>query len=475
MRRTRAVALLSLLLTGCNVGPKYKRPDIRPPTDFYAERQINASSEADLAWWDLFKDPVLQGLIREALKNNYDLQTALARVEQERALAGVTRSQYFPQVGYGAGITGQRDPAPLIASHTYYSYNLGTVWEIDLFGRIRRLNEQQRAVYFASEEARRDVRLVVVAEVAQGYFQLRALDADLEVARRTVKSFQDTLDLFQNKFAGGAASGLEVARARAALANVAAVIPDLQRQVVAQEVALNLLLGRNPGPIDRGSALTEQFDPPDVPTGLPSQLLERRPDLHEAEENLIAANANVGVAKANFFPTISLTGVFGGISPQLSELTGAGKAWSLAGNLAGPLFTAGRLKNEYRAALAQRDQAKIAFEKSVTQAFGEVSESLSAHQELAKAYREQLNSVEAYRESVRLSSIRYDTGLASYLEIIDAEIEMYPAEQSAIIYDLGRKVALVNLYRALGGGWNLSDSQWITGNGAVAPARPPTP
>jgi outer membrane protein, multidrug efflux system len=473
MRRIGAVALLSLLLTGCNVGPKYQRPAIKPPTDFYAEQQITASSEADLAWWDLFKDPVLQGLIREALKNNYDLQTALARVEQERALAGVTRSQYFPQVAYGGSIIGQQDPAPLIASHTYYSYNFSTVWEIDLFGRIRRLNEQQRAVYFASEEARRDVRLLVLAEVAQGYFQLRALDADLEVARRTVKSFQDTLDLFQSKFEGGAASGLEVARARAARANIAAVIPDLLRQIVAQEVALNLLLGRNPGPIDRGGALTEQFDPPDVPTGLPSQLLERRPDLHEAEENLIAANANVGVAKANFFPTISLTGVFGGISPQLSELTGAGKAWSLAGNLAGPLFTAGRLKNEYRAALAQRDQAKIAFEKSITQAFGEVSESLSAHQELAKAYQEQLNSVEAYRESVRLSSIRYDSGLASYLEIIDAEIEMYPAEQSAIIYDLGRKVALVNLYRALGGGWNLNDSQWIAGSRTSAPA--PTP
>ena len=283
------------------------------------------------------------------------------------------------------------------------------------------------------------------------------------------------MDIFQHRFEGGAASGLEVARAQAALANVAAVIPDLRRQIVAQEAALNLLLGRNPGPIARGSALAEQFDPPEVPTGLPSQLLERRPDLQQAEENLIAANANVGVAKANFFPTISLTGVLGGVSPQLSELTGAGRAWSLAGNLAGPLFTAGRLKNEYRAALAQRDQAKIAFEKSVTQAFGEVSTSLSAHQELAKAYAEQLNSVEAYRESVRLSSIRYDSGLASYLEIIDAQIQMYPAEQSAIIYDLGRKVALVNLYRALGGGWNLNDAQWSSTSGTAAPAPSPTP
>jgi multidrug efflux system outer membrane protein len=473
MRKTGTVALLSLFLTGCTVGPKYKRPPLQPPTNFYAERQISTSSEADLAWWDLFKDPVLQGLIREGLKNNYDLQLALARVEQERALAGVTRSQYFPQVGYGASISGQQ--APLIENHTYYSYNFSALWEIDLFGRIRKLNEAQRAVYFASEDARRDVRLLVLSEIAQGYFQLRALDADLEIAIRTVKSFQDTLDLFQNKFKGGAASGLEVARAQAALSNVAAVIPDLRRQIVAQEVALNLLLGRNPGPIDRGSTLTEQFDPPEVPTGLPSQLLERRPDLHQAEESLIAANANVGVAKANFFPTISLTGALGGVSPQLSELTGTGKAWSLAGNLAGPLFTAGRLKNEYRAALAQRDQAKIAFEHTVTQAFGEVSTSLSAHQELAKAYQEQLNSVAAYRESINLSNIRYDSGLASYFEIIDAQIQMYPAERSAIIYDLGRKVALVNLYRALGGGWNLNDSQWISSSGTSSPAQPSTP
>jgi multidrug efflux system outer membrane protein len=475
MRITSTVVLLSLFLTGCSVGPKYKRPEIQPPADFYAERQISTSSEADLAWWDLFKDPVLQGLIREALKNNYDLQLALARVEQERALAGVTRSQYFPQVGYGGSISGQQAPFPLVSNHTYYAYSFSTIWEIDLFGRIRKLNEAQRAAYFGSEDARRDIRLLVLSEVAQEYFQLRALDANVEVARRTVKSFQDTLEIFQHRLEGGAASGLEVARAQAALANVAAVIPDLQRQIVAQQAALNLLLGRNPGPIARGSALAEQFDPPEVPTGLPSQLLERRPDLQQAEENLIAANANVGVAKANFFPTISLTGALGGVSPQLSELTGAGRAWSLAGNLAGPLFTAGRLKNEYRAALAQRDQAKIAFEKSVTQAFGEVSTSLSAHQELAKAYAEQLNSVEAYRESVRLSSIRYDSGLASYLEIIDAQIQMYPAEQSAIIYDLGRKVALVNLYRALGGGWNLNDAQWISTSGTASPAQSPAP
>jgi len=471
MRKIIVVVFLPLIFAGCTLGPKYVRPAVQPPANFYTEQQATAASAADMAWWDLFKDPVLQDLIREALKNNYDLQLALARVEQERALVGVSRSQYYPQVGYGASISGQQ--ALTTPNHTYYAYSFSALWEIDLFGRIRKLNEAQRAVYFSTEEARRDVRLVVLSDVAQGYFQLRALDEQLEIARRTVKSFGETLDLFQRKFEGGAASGLEVGRAQGALSNVAATIPDFERQIIAQENALNLLLGRNPGPIARGAALADQYDPPDVPAGLPATLLERRPDLREFEQNLIAANANIGVAKANFFPTISLTGLFGGVSPQLSELTASGKAWSIAGNLAGPIFTGGRLKNEYRASLAVRDQAKISFEKAVTQAFGEVSTSLSAHQQLGKAYREQLKSVEAYRDSVRLSFTRYDSGLASYFEIVDAQLQLYPVESSSVSYDLGRKLAMVDLYRALGGGWNLSDSQWTTTSGP--PSSTPTP
>ena len=471
--RKIAVAILPLLFTGCAVGPKYVRPAIQPPANFYSEQVAAADSAADLAWWELFKDPVLQDLIREALKNNYDLQLAVARVEQQRALLGVSRSQYYPQVAYDASISGQQ--STIIPNHTYYSYGFSTFWEIDLFGRIRKLNEAQRAIYFSTEEARRDVRLLVMSDVAQGYFQLRALDKQLEIAHRTVQSFEATLDLFQRKFQGGAASGLEVARAQAALSNVAAVIPDFERQIVAQENALNLLLGRNPGPIARGSALADQYDPPDIPVGLPAALLERRPDLREFEQDLIAANANVGVAKANFFPTISLTGLLGGVSPQLSELTASGKAWSIAGNLSGPIFTGGRLKNEYRASLALRDQAQISFEKAVTQAFGEVSTSLSAHQQLAKAYREQLASVEAYRESVRLSFIRYDSGLSSYFEIVDAQIQLYPAESASVSYDLGRKLAVVDLYRTLGGGWNLSESQWTSNSGAPSSTPAPTP
>jgi len=466
MRRITAVAILPFLLAGCNLGPKYKRPTFQPPATFYTEEQAKQNSLADLAWWDLFKDPILQGLIREALKNNYDLQLAVARVQEQQAFLGVTRSQFYPQVGYDGNISGQK--SLLIPNHTYYSYSFTTYWEIDLFGRIRKMTEAQRAVYFSSEEARRDVRLLIMSQVAQGYFQLRALDAQLEISHRTVRSFQDTLDIFQHRLEGGYASGLETARAQAALSNVASTVPDLERQIVAQENALDLLLGRNPGPIARGEALANQYDPSEVPAGLPASLLERRPDLREAEQNLITANANVGVAKANFFPTLSLSGLFGGVSPQLSELTGAGKAWSLAGDLAGPLFTGGRLKNQYNASLAQRDQAKISFEKAVTRAFGEVSTSLSAHQQLAKAYQEQLNSVDSYRESVRLSTIRYDSGFASYLDIVDAQIQMYPAESATVTYDLERKLALVDLYRALGGGWNLTDTQW-TGTTGTSP------
>jgi multidrug efflux system outer membrane protein len=282
MRKPLATALLPLLLlTGCNLGPKYKRPTFQPPSAFYTEEQTSAISTADQAWWELFKDPVLQDFIREALHNNYDFQLAVARVEEQRALLGVSRSQYYPQVQYDGSISGIQ--SKLVPNHTYYSYTFSTFWEIDLFGRLRKMNEAQRAVYFSSEEARRDVRLLVMSEVAQGYFQLRALDEQLEISRRTVKSFQDTLDIFQRRFEGGYASGLETSRAQAALSNVASTIPDLERQIVAQENALSLLLGRNPGPITRGAALANQYDPPEVPAGLPATLLERRPDLREAD------------------------------------------------------------------------------------------------------------------------------------------------------------------------------------------------
>lgn len=473
MRKTLSLILLILGLAGCAVGPKYKRPTLQPPDKYYTETAPQSNSIADLAWWELFKDPVLQSLIQEALKNNYDVATAAARVEEARANAGISRSFYYPQIGYGADISGMK--GQVVPNHTYYSYSFNLAWEIDLWGRIRRLNEQQRALFFASEEVQRGVWLSLVSDVAQAYFELRALDVQLQIAKDTSQSFQETYDLFNKKLQGGAASALETSRAEGALANVQATIPDLERQITAKENQISLLLGKNPAPIPRGATLADQNDVEVVPAGLPSTLMERRPDLRQAEQQLVAANAAVGVAKANFFPVISLTGLFGGISPQLSGLVGSGTQWSLGGGLAGPLFTGGRLKSQYKAAFAQRDQAQLSYEKSVTQAFGEVSTAISAHQKLADAYKEQGRSVTAYQESVRLSNLRYDSGLSSYFEVIDAKLNLFPAQNTQVQYDLGRKVALVNLYRALGGGWKLSDLDWLksAANAPTTQAQPP--
>jgi len=459
MRKLACLALLLLVLAGCAVGPKYKRPTMASPDMYYRDPSPQANSIADVAWWELFKDPVLQGLIQEALKNNYDVQIAVARVEEERAQIGVTRSLYFPQIGYGADTSGQR--APAVPNHTYYDYNLNLSWELDLWGRIRRLNEQQRAFFLASEEAQRGVWLSLVSDVAQAYFELRALDAQREIALQTGQSFQETLDLFNKKLEGGAASGLETSRAEGALANVLAQIPDLERQITAKENQISLLLGKNPVPIPRGALLSAQNDLDMVPAGLPSTLLERRPDIRQAEQELIAANAAVGVAKANFFPVISLTGLLGGVSPQLSGLVSSGTQWRVIGGLAGPLFTGGQLKGQYRATQSRREQARFFYQGLVTQAFGEVSTALSAHEKLADSFKQEARSVRAYQESVRLANVRYDSGLSNYFEVIDAKLQLFPAQQSEVQFDLERKVALVKLYKALGGGWKLRDADWM--------------
>lgn len=473
MRKLACLASLLIVLAGCTVGPNYKRPVVHPPDKYYTEGSPQTESIADLAWWELFKDPVLQGLIQEALKNNYDVAIAASRVEQARAQAGISRSLYFPQIGYGVGIAGQR--APLVPTGTYYNYNFNLSWELDLWGRIRRLNEQQRALFFSSRDVQRGVWLSLVTDVAQAYFELRALDAQLEIARATGESFQETYDLFSKKLAGGAASALETSRAEAALTGVIAQIPDLQRQITAKENQISLLLGKNPSPIPRGALLSEQYDPNEIPAGLPSTLLERRPDVRASEEQLIASNAAVGVAKANFFPVLSLTGLLGGVSRELSGLVSSGTEWTAGGSLAGPLYTGGKLKNEYRVALAQRDEALQFYERSVTQAFGEVSTALSAHEKLAESAREQYRSVTAYQESVRLADVRYENGLSSYFEVLDAKQLLFPAQTTFVQFDLERKVSLVALYKALGGGWKLSDTDWMKTVVTPPPAKPTAP
>jgi outer membrane protein, multidrug efflux system len=458
----RATVLVPLfLLAGCAVGPKYQRPAVAVPKTFRdasAAQAPLAASLVDRPWWDIFDDHELKTLIDEALRSNYDARVAAWRVEEFRARAGIARSELFPQVEYQAGWSRGRpsefvQPGP--TPRNLYDVNLGLSWEIDLWGRIRRLSEAALAQYVSTEEARRGVLLSVVSEVAQSYFELRELDTRLAIARRTTEAFQGTYDLFSRQLAGGIASELEVSRAEAALRTASATVSDLRRQIVAQENLICFLLGRNPGPIPRGDGLTEQALPLEVPAGLPSALLERRPDVRQAEQELRAANAEVGAAMASFFPRISLTGAVGGVSPQVSDLFGAGKMWSVAGGLAGPLFTGGRLKNQYDANVASFEQAKARYESVVTRSFGEVSTALAAYQELAATEAEEARSVAAYQDAVRLANIRYTAGLSSYVEVLDAEQQLFPAENTLAQTRLARLDALVALYKSLGGGWSL--------------------
>jgi len=472
-------------LAGCAVGPDYVRPPITSPDRIRdaspagepgaAGGTAQAASLADRGWWEIFPDATLHALIDEALRNGYDLRLAAARVEEARSEAGLARASYFPAVQGEAGWTrGRRvsGTAPDTSSLGLYDVNLGLTWEIDVWGRIRRLNEAALADYMATEEARRGVLLSLVSDVASSYFALRELDLQLDIALRTARAFDETHDLFNRRLVAGAASALETSSAAASLAATNARIPDLERQIVAQENRIALLLGRNPGTIARGLGLTDQPLPPDIPAGLPSDLLERRPDLREAEQRLIAANAEVGVAVADFFPTLSLTGAFGGLSPQVSELFGDGRTWSVGGGLLTPLFQGRRLKNQHQAALARWEEARVEYEQSVTSAFGEVSTALVAYQKLADAEKEQSTAVDAYRQAVALSNSRYVGGLSDYLEVLQAQQQLFPAENVLAETRFQRLAALVELYKALGGGWNLSDPQWTAPQTAGAPRVP---
>jgi multidrug efflux system outer membrane protein len=312
------------------------------------------------------------------------------------------------------------------------------------------------------------VLLSTVANVARAYFELRELDARLEIARRTTDAFRETLDLFSRQLAGGIASQLEVSRAEGAMRNAAGAVSDLERQIVAQENLIGFLLARNPGPVTRGATLTGQALRPEVPAGLPSSLLERRPDIRQAEQELVAANASVGAAMASFFPTISLTGAFGGVSTELSSLFPAGKTWSIAAGLTGPLFQGMRLKNQYDVNVALFEQARVRYEAAVTNAFSEVSTALVAYQKLELTEKEQAGSVAAYQEAVRLANIRYVAGLASYVEVLDAEQQLFPAENALAQTRFLRLDAFVQLYKALGGGWNIADPAWSRQASAAA-------
>lgn len=470
VRRTTAATILALAAAsaGCAIGPNYARPDlVSPDAHRGAVDPAQAESLADLAWWDVFEDPVLRELVVEAIRANPDLRVATARVEQAYAQVGVSRSELVPQIGY-EGAAGREQVSdfvtPTPGSSRTSDLVAGAVnlaWEIDVWGRIRRATESARASLYAEEATRRGVLLSLVSAVAQGYFELRELDLELEIARRTAQTFTETRDLFQRQFDGGVASKLEVQRAEAALAQTEAQIPDLERLIVAKENALCVLLGRNPGPIPRGAVLEAIAEPPAVPAGVPSTLLERRPDLVAAEQIVVATNARIGQSIADFFPRIGLTAAYGSQSLELRDFAAAGSSvWSLAAVAAGPIFQGGNLYYRWRFSKESFAEAVSAYEQSVLVAFQEVSNTLVAREKFAEARDDQARAVDALRESVRLSLVRYRGGLSSYIEVLDAQQQLFPAELTLARLELGRRVALVQLYRALGGGWGVPEEQW---------------
>jgi multidrug efflux system outer membrane protein len=478
--RVTATLGLALVATGCPVGPSYQRPEIRSPASYRGDLgSAEAASLADLAWWEVFGDPVLQDLIQQALQSNYDLKTAVARVEQARAQVGVARGPLFPQVSYQGGAQRGKNFVFTGENRTFNvflgSFNLA--WELDVWGRIRRATEAAEGELYATEEIRRGVMLSLVSEVAQAYFELLELDLELEIALRTVTAFRDTLDLFTRRYTGGVGNKLAVERAAAALAQAEAAVPDLERRIVQTENRIAVLVGSDPAPAPRGAPLIHQQTPPGVPPGLPSQILERRPDVRQAEDILISTNAQVGVAVANFFPRIGLTSLYGGESTELENLVKTqGAIWNVAGSIVGPIFTGGQNLETYYAQVAVFEQSKQQYVQSILLAFEEVSNTLVSQEKLVEIRAAQERAVTALQESVRLSLLRYDQGLASYYEVLEAEQFLFPAQNALAQTLRDQLLVVVQLYRALGGGWSLTNEEWAAAavEGQAAPPDPST-
>ena len=459
------MTVLALTAAGCTVGPNYERPKLEPPAQHRSAAPAPApESVADLNWWQLFQDPALQTLIRDGVANNLDLRIASARVVEARALAGIAKSYLYPEVGAGFSTSQEQrsrvgDPKlskEQVPDRTYSNWALtGSLsWEIDLFGRLRRGREAAVAQYLATEEGRKAVMVTLVGDIASTYFYLRELDLSLEIARRTVKLNDETVDYYAKRLQGGVSNRLEVNQAKANRAVTAAAIPDIERQIVIAENALSVLLGRPPSAIARWKPIAENEVPPQVPSGLPAQLLERRPDVLQAEQLLVAANANIGVAKALFYPTISLTGSLGTVSSSLSDfMTGDSAVWSFGAGLFQPIFNGGRIRQNYEAAKARYDQALAQYQRSALNAYREVADALITIQKLAERRKEVEYGVEALRDATQLSRSRYDTGLSTYLEVLIADQQLFAQEIQLAQIRGSQLRAVTQLYRALGGGW----------------------
>ena len=463
-----AITIAAVTLAGCTVGPNYKRPQIAVPQNFRAPDPLpepQAASLADLKWFEVYRDPQLDGLIKVALVQNYDLRDAVARVDQARANLGITRSNQYPQVSASGDLQFTRlsrdGQFPLPASFvTNQNRNWGEAslnllsFQVDLWGQLRRATEAARANLLNAGWNRMTVITTVVSEVATDYFQLLELDSELRISQSTLETRQESLKLTLDREAHGIATELDVRQAEQLVESAAESIPQLKQQIEQTEDQVSLLLGKNPGGVERERRFNEEHLVPEVPAGLPSALLERRPDIRAAEQALIAANANIGVAKAAYFPQISLTGSIGGQSSSLARLfSGPNAVWSFVPQVTQPIFTAGRLKNTVRLAEAQRQDAQIAYEKSISTAFKEVSDALIAHQRTRESRVEQEKLVTTLEVRKRLAYLRYEGGVDTQLNALDADRDLLSAELTLEQIHYAELVSTVQLYNALGGGW----------------------
>jgi multidrug efflux system outer membrane protein len=460
MKNSTLIALLALGLGGCTLGPDYVRPELESPAAWRIDYP-KAADVANTAWWEQFGDPVLNDLVETALRENRDVRIAAARVDQFIGALAATGSQLYPQIGYGADASrtsasrvGQ-PPLPPAADRTFALYNasLGASWQLDLFGRVRRLSEAAQAQVYASEQAQRGVVISLVASVASSYVALRALDRRLEIAQATANNFAATARLFDLRFRAGMVAMTEVTQINSQLQQARAAIPAFEQAIAAQENLISLLLGRNPGPIPRGKTI-DQLVAPLVPADLPSTLLQRRPDILQAEQNLVAANANIGAARALYYPDISLTGVLGSTSTAVSDwFTGAAGVGRLAAGVTGPIFTFGAIEGQVQAAEAVNRQALLGYQQTVLNAFRETNDALTGSQKKIVEVEAQQKRVESLREFARLSRLRFDKGVQGYLEVLVAENDLFAAELAAAGLQAERFVQLINVYQAMGGGW----------------------
>jgi len=456
MRSLLLTGLFLLIFSGCTVGPDYERPAVHTPADWTVSYDA-ATAMIDTAWWRQFNDPVLDQLIATAISNNLDLKAALARVDQFLGQLRTTRSEFFPQIGYSGTISRQDDTdtglSPPQGEYSDYEAFLSASWEIDFWGRIRRLNEAARAELLASEAGRRSVLLSLVTGVASNYVILRGLDRQLEISIETAESYWESLRIFNHRHTYGTVSQVEVSQVESEYESARQTIPDLESQVIQQQHLLSLLLGKNPGPIPRGRTIDE-LTIPAIPAGLPADLLEQRPDIIQAEQQLIAANARIGVAKSLYFPTISLTGILGQSSIDSDRLFDSDSAiWQIGGDIIGPIFTFGNIEGQVMTSEAAQQEAVHNYRQAILSAFREVEDALIATtkgRERQEAQGRRTRTLETY---ARLAKYQYEAGTTSYLQVLDANRSLFSSQLDFVQTQTATFVSLVGVYRALGGGW----------------------